>query len=374
MQQPSRAQRYSRLSLILSLSSSALSLMITVLILYSGVHLTLRNMAYRYTENPYGALLLFSLFLGLVYYVAGAPLSWLKDYWLEHRYGLSNQNMQQWLMERLKVLLLGMVLFLPLLLLFFYFFTNHPHSWWLWTATALFIFSVVLGKLAPQLIFPLFYKFEPLEDPALLERMKVLAKNGNFNLKGVYRFDMSKTTNKANAAFTGMGKGKRIIIGDTLLNTMSIDEIETVFAHEVGHYVYRHITWGLVTGTLISYGSLWLTAWLYGMSWQLFNIPAYGDVSALPLLGLILTLIQMPVTPLQNMLSRFNERQADRYALEHSTKPQAFPEALRKLAESNLSDPEPPAWEEFLFHSHPSVNRRLAYMQAFLKDKGVDVS
>ncbi len=373
MQQPSRARRYSRQALILSLSSSVLSFLITVLILYFNIHLRLREYAFQITAHPYGAVVIYAMLLGFIYFIAGAPLSWLKEYWLEHRFGLSNQSQVQWLGERLKVLLLGIILFLPLLLLFFYFFNNYPRSWWFWTATALFLFSVVLGKLAPQLIFPLFYKFEPLDDQALLNRMNRLAKNGNFNLKGVYRFDMSKTTNKANAAFTGMGKSKRIIIGDTLLNRMNIDEIETVFAHEVGHYVHRHITRGLITGTLISYGTLALTAWLYGLSWQAFGIPAYNDPSALPLLGLLLTLVSLPVNPLQNMLSRFNERQADRYAIEHSTKPEAFPEALKKLAESNLSDPEPPVWVEFLFHSHPSVNRRLDYMREFLKHKGADV-
>ncbi len=374
MQQSSRARQYSRLSLFISLASSGLSLLITLLILGGGYHITLRDIAFRHADNPYLALLIFGLLTGLIYGVAGAPLAWLGGYWLEHRYGLSNQSMGQWLFERFKMMLVGLLLFTPLFLLFYYFFSNYPQSWWFWTASALFLFSVVLGKLAPQLIFPLFYKFEPLDDPRLLQRMEALAKTGNFNLHGVYRFDMSKTTNKANAAFTGMGKSKRIIIGDTLLSQMNADEIETVFAHEVGHYVHRHITQGLLIGTLVSYGSLWLTALLYEAWRPLFNIAEHGDISGLPLLALILTLINMPLAPLQNLISRLNERQADRYAIEHSSNPRAFPEALKKLAESNLSDPEPAPWIEFLFHSHPSINRRLAYTARFLREKGVEVS
>ena len=191
------------------------------------------------------------------------PVSFIGSYWLEHRFGLSNQRFPGWIWEQVKAYFIGLVLLVPILLVFYYLLRAFPESWWFWIATILFLFSVFIGKIAPQIIFPLFYKFEPVSDDKLLKRMNRLAEMGNFSLQGVYRFDMSKTTKKANAAFTGLGKTRRIILGDTLLKNFSLDEIETVFAHEVGHYVHGHLVKAIIRGTLASYLGLFFAAYFY---------------------------------------------------------------------------------------------------------------
>ena len=231
----------------------------------------------------------------------------------------------------------------------------------------MFLFSVVIGRIAPLVIFPLFYKFEKLDDPGLLQRMEKLAKDGKFKLEGVYRFNMSKTTKKANAAFTGLGKSKRIILGDTLIEKFTQDEIESVFAHEVGHFVHKHLMIGVITGTISSYLSLFVAYKIYEAILNPIGYTGQADLAALPLLSLILTIISLVVSPLMNISSRRHERQADHYALEHSSVPIAFLTALKKLGETNLADESPHPVIEFLFHSHPSISRRLQ----FAKEQGV---
>jgi len=327
----------------------------------------LRDKVNVWFTSPYMQLLAFLFTIGAGYSLISFPLSFFGDFWLEHYYKLSNQKFAGWIWEKTKGFLVGIVLGVPILLTFYYFLLNYPQTWWFWTATVLFFFSVIIGKIAPQVIFPLFYKFEKLDDEDILTRMKSLAEKGKFALQGIYRFNMSKTTNKANAAFTGFGKSKRIILGDTLLEKFDAEEIEGVFAHEVGHYVHKHIIQGVIIGTISSYLSLYVAHILFSKVVLDYEFNGVADLAALPLLSLIITIISLITSPLSNMLSRYNERQADTYAMKNTSNPKAFIEALKKLAETNLSDPSPHPFVEFLFHSHPSIARRVKFTEGFLK-------
>jgi STE24 endopeptidase len=196
--------------------------------------------------------------------------------------------------------------------------------------------------------------------------MNRLAKLGKFNLDGIYRFNMSKNTKKANAAFTGLGKSKRIILGDTLLESFTGDEIETVFAHEVGHYAHKHLLIGIITGTVSSYLSLFLADMIYQSVVRSYHFQGIDDLAVLPILTIALTVITVIFSPISNALSRRNERQADRYALRNSSQPSAFISAMEKLAEQNLADRTPHPLVEFLFHGHPSVEKRIKFSKAIL--------
>jgi len=343
------SKKYQRLNLIFSISSTLLSLTALMAFVLLGFSEMLRDLVSTIVGSPYVQLLFFVAVAGTCFVILLFPITYLNGFWLEHRFNLSNQNFVQWLWEESKAMMVASVITLPLLEVFYFFLIEYPETWWLWFGSIMFVFSIVLGKLAPQLIFPLFYKFEKLDDPQLMVRMQRLADEGNFDLDGVYRFDISKTTKKANAAFTGFGKSKRIIIGDTLLENFSADEIETVFAHEVGHYVHKHILTGTVIGTVVTFGSLFLAASIYVKSITYFNFNGVADLAALPLLVIILSFISVLFAPINNVISRRNEYQADRYALEHSTKPWLFVVALKKLGQFNLSDPEPGGWLNFFF-------------------------
>lgn len=361
MTQQKQAKTYEKIKLILSISETILYIGLILILIFGGWTVQLRDLAAHWVHNIYLQLLVFMGLLGIIFSVFSLPLSFFGGFWLEHHYNLSNQTFLAWLWEKIKAFLVGIVLSLPILLLFYYLLRNFPDTWWLWMAAALFIFSVLIGRIAPVLIFPLFYKFEKLEDDDIVKRMEKLAKEGRFKLDGVYRFNMSKTTKKANAAFTGIGKSKRIIIGDTLLDEFSLDEIESVFAHEVGHYVHKHLMINVAVSTISSFLSLYVAHVVYNYALVQLNFNNQADLAALPLLFLILTIISLITSPLTNMLSRSHEKQADTYALKKSTNPPAFLNALKKLAKINLADESPHPVIEFLFHSHPSIRNRIRF-------------
>ncbi|MBI3587110.1 MAG: M48 family metallopeptidase [Ignavibacteriales bacterium] len=353
------AKRYARVKIIVSITGSILFFALSVTLLMTGGTSVIEQKVRDLTANDYVVFLLFAAVLGLLESVLTFPLKYYSGYHLEHKYKLSNQTLVAWLWEGVKGMLVGIPIITSLLLAFYYCLKNFGAMWWLPIGTVLFIVSVVLARLAPVLIFPLFYKFKPLDEGELKNKILALCKKVGMSVQGVFVFDMSKNTKKANAAFTGVGKSKRIILGDTLVANFTDDEIETIFAHELGHYKLKHIWVMMIVGTVSSFLGLYLTAVLYQMSLSWFGFSKIEQIAALPLLGLWLGLYSLVTSPLSNMLSRAHERAADRFAIKTSNNKQAFINALRKLAVVNLADTAPHPLIEFLFHSHPSIEKRI---------------
>jgi STE24 endopeptidase len=199
----------------------------------------------------------------------------------------------------------------------------------------------------------------PLSDDKLKERITRLSSEAGVAVENIFRFNMSKNTKKANALFTGIGKTKRILLGDTLLENYSDDEIETVVAHELGHYKKKHIIKNIFTGTAFSFLTLYLISLLYQKSLPFFGFTQITEIAALPILSLWAALIGLIQTPLTNMLSRKYEYEADKYAVLSTSNPSAFISALEKLTEQNLADKLPHPFIEWFFYSHPSVSKRI---------------
>ena len=362
---PKRVKKYNRLKIIFSIIEIVLGLALLIIIVTGGFSLRLQEIALGVSTKPYLALLIFTALLGAIEMIVMFPLEFYEGFILEHRFGLSNQTLLGWLWDEVKGLLVGIVLFTPLLLLFYFFLRNLQELWWLPVAGALFLFGVLLSRIAPTLIFPLFYKFVPLEDKDLIRRITKLAEPLGLRISGVFRFNLSKTTKKANAAFTGMGKTKRIILGDTLLENFSHDEIESVFAHELGHYKFGHIWKGILSGFLTTFVGLFLTAQLYSKSLVIFDFTSVHQLAALPLLGLFFTLYGLITMPVQNGISRHFERQADRYAIGTIGDAAPFITSMERLADMNLADKEPHPIIEFWFYSHPAVGKRIEAAKAY---------
>jgi STE24 endopeptidase len=177
---------------------------------------------------------------------------------------------------------------------------------------------------------------------------------------------MSKNTKKANAAFTGLGKSKRILLGDTLMDNYSHDEIETVVAHELGHYKRNHIVKNIIIGTAASFGTLFLIAYLYSLSIGWFGFTRLQEIAALPILSVWAMLIGLIETPLTNILSRKFEYEADQYAVSVTGKPSAFMATLNKLTEQNLADKDPHPLVEWFFYSHPSISNRVNAVRRYV--------
>lgn len=357
-------KRYSRTKLLLGLASASVSFLVVATILVSGYARTLKAWAISLWPNEYGSAVLFLAALGVIDSVATLPISFFSSYTVEHRYNLSNQTLGRWTRERLKGILVGAPFMLAVVVVLYYCLKEYGNWWWLPVSIVLTVFSVVLARIVPTFIMPLFYKFRPLEEGPLKERITTLCTHAGVRISGIFSFDMSKNTKKANAGFTGIGASKRIIIGDTLLKDFSGEEIETVFAHELGHYKHRHLLIGMVVGSVSTFAGLYITSKLYAASLGWFGFTEITDIAALPLLGVWLSLFGVVTAPLGNMLSRKHEREADAFAVFTTRKKDAFLSALRKLATMNLADPAPHPVVEFLFYSHPSISRRLAMVES----------
>jgi STE24 endopeptidase len=327
-----------------------------------GYSLSLENYLSGLTSNKYLLFILFVIVCGFFSSILFFPVNYYTDFYLEHKYNLSNQTFLQWIWEDFKGVLVSGVIGIPLLLLFYYILNRFGAFWWLPFAIILFLVSVVLARIVPVLILPLFYKVTPLDNEELKDRIRKLAADACMKLENVYKFNMSKNTKKANAAFTGLGKSKRILLGDTLLDNFSNDEIETVIAHELGHYKYKHIIKNIIIGTISSFLTLYLLSVLYNLSLSWFGFSSISQVSAIPIISLWAMLLGIIQSPISSAISRKYEYEADEYAVRNTNRPDAFKNTLEKLTEQNLGDKDPHPLVEWFFYSHPSIKKRIAYI------------
>ncbi|NOX35960.1 MAG: M48 family metallopeptidase [Calditrichaeota bacterium] len=364
-----RAKAYNRIKLVLSLIELAFTLGFLGLLSFGGFSEPLARLAREVTEQPYLQFIVFLFLLGAIQAVYGLPLSFYGGYLLEHRFGLSNQTLFQWIWQRTKGALVGLVIGLPLLLTFYFLLRHHPETWWFWLGVVLFGVMVLLARVAPVLIFPLFYKFTPLDNPELKTRLEKLLQPYGFHLEGLYRFNLSKDTRKANAAFMGMSRSKRIALSDTLLDEFEPGEIEYVVAHEVGHFYLKHLIKQLVLHVLVTFVGLYLVHVGYSAYVQWKGYSTLASLEALPFLALLMTLHTLGSAPVVNAFSRKHEFEADRFAVQASGQFQAAKSALQKLAKMNLSDEHPHPVVEFMFYTHPSIPKRIQAIETIEKEK-----
>jgi STE24 endopeptidase len=331
----------------------------------TGLSPWLRDQVYAVTQTTWLSVPLFVLGFGLPYLIITGPLTYYTGFVLPHRYDQSTQTLQEWLLDQVKELLLTGVLGLIILEIIYWLLVVAPQTWWLWTAGVMLLFAVLLSNLAPVLIFPLFFKFTPLEDEDLANRLTRLAEQAGTRVKGVYVFDLSSKTVAANAALMGLGNTRRIALGDTLVDKFSAAEIETVLAHELGHHVHHDLPLGIAVQSALTLVGFWLADRVMQWGIDIFGYTGLADPATLPLLLVALAVFGLVTMPLSNAWSRWRERLADRYALSTTNRPQAFISAMTRLANQNLAEAEPPAWVELLLHSHPSIHKRVAMAQSF---------
>jgi STE24 endopeptidase len=283
-------------------------------------------------------------------------------YRLERRYKLSTQKFRAWLWDEIKGFLVGLVLGGIVVELLYFTIRQWPQNWWLLAWGLFMMLFVVLAQLAPVVLFPIFYKFEPLENEELRRRLVVLSERAGTRVRGVYRWRLSEKSKKANAALTGLGATRRIILADTLLDNYTSDEIEAILAHELGHHVHRHILKSIFVQAAVTLFGFWAADWTlhYAVDHHLFEFVQLSDFANLPLLALVATALSFLLMPALNAYSRYNERQADRYAFESIASVEPFISSMNKLAEQNLAERTPAKGVEWFFHSHPSISRRLA--------------
>ena len=356
------ARRYGRIHLVLTLLDMAVDIVYLGLMAFvfaRPLDAWLARFEPLASEQSMLRLLaLFGVVIGL-HILVSLPLSFYSGYVVEHQFGLSNQSPRRWVrnwaLSNTLAVLLGAALNLGL----FWIIWNTGTYWWLIAAAAFFVVSVVLGQLAPVLIVPLFYKVERIDNSDLLNRMKRLAEDTGLTIEGVYRLGLSADTSKANAMLAGLGRTRRVLMGDTLLEKFTPEEIEVIFAHEIGHHVHRHIPKMIATGVVISLLGFYLLDRVL-IAWAGVPSAAAAPTASLPLVMFTLTAFTLVLAPLQNAISRHYERQCDRYALVRTNNAAAYRSAFTKLAKLNKADMEPNPIEVILLHSHPPIAKRLA--------------
>ena len=364
-QRQQEAKAYARISHRLLAVEVALSALYTAAWLFLGWSTWLKAILAGLTTSVWLLVAGFGLVFGAAYYLLELPLSYYAGFVLPHRFHLSTQTVMGWIGDQVKGTLLAAVLGGALLEAIYAVLRATPDGWWLWAGGLMLLVNVALTQLAPVLIFPLFFKFVPLgqEHAELADRLMRLAERADAHVRGVFKFDMSRRTKAANAAVVGLGNTRRIILGDTLLQEFTPDEIETVLAHELGHHVHRDIPLGIAVESVVTLGGLWLAS--LGLRWSVAVLRFAGpaDVAALPVLALVMGAYALVTMPLGNAFSRWRERRADEYALHSTNKAAAYAAALTRLANQNLSEAEPEPWVEFLLYSHPALGKRIAMAQ-----------
>lgn len=371
-----QAREYARIRRRISFTGLGISTVGVLILLFTGLGIWLRDLlrlpAWLAWQPIAGwfpwQILVYLLLVTLVYEIVTLPLSYYSSYVLPHRYKLSTMSPGAWMRDLLKGLALSLILEIFALELIYALLALQPLSWWLWVGLILLFFSVVMANLAPVLILPLFYKFTPLPEGELTERLLNLTRKAHTHVRGTYSMHLSNKTTAANAALMGLGNTRRIVIGDTMLDRYTTDEIEVVLAHELGHHVHRDI-WKLLLGqSLLMLGGLYLTNLAFhGVVEDLHAYQSLTDPATLPLLFVLIGIFSLIVMPLSNGLSRAIEYQADEYALQATHKVEAFKSAMTRLANQNLAEVEPSALVEFLFHNHPSIHKRLKHADEFAR-------
>ena len=360
-----QAKQYARIRRRLWLVDTVFSAVYALAWLFLGWTISLRTWLTTFTTNEWLLVPAFVAVFGGIYFLVNLPLGYYSGFILPHRFGQSNQTLKDWIMDQVKGLAVGTPLSLILLELLYLALRATGNMWWLWAAGGMLVFSVLMSNLAPILIMPLFNKYIPLGDEHkdLEDRLLALARQANTKVRGVFKFDMSKRTNSANAALTGVCNTRRIVLGDTLINEFSTDEIETVLAHELGHHVNRDIPLFIAFSTVSTTVGLYLAS--LGLNWAIgyFGFSSPADVAAFPALGIVLGAFGLLTMPMDNALSRWRERKADEYALQATGKREAFASAFTRLANQNLGEVDPEGWVVFLFYSHPPLGERIVRAQ-----------
>jgi len=357
-----KAKTYENEKRKISIVGSLLSLIFILLFYFSGLshYLANINLSFIYV------FLIYIILFHLISTIIGLPLGYYSSYVHEHKWGFSNYTNKTWIVDQLKSFAVSLIL-LPILLgLFFWVLWKFPETWWLVAATITTLVSIVFVTLFPVVILPIFNKYDTIEDEELTSQLSEILHKAGLQSSGFFRQDMSRQTKKENAFLAGMGKTRRVVIADNLLEHMSLSEIKSVIAHEVGHYRYSHLPKNILIGTIQQLIIFFLLNIIMKTLYPEFLTSNINNLTLFPMFSLIMSLLSsLLFGPLNNMISRYFERQADRTSLELYPDKDSFQKAMAGLANRNLSNAYPEWWVKLLYYSHPPIGERLSFAENY---------
>jgi STE24 endopeptidase len=357
----------SRFGLIESVISNAF----LVVVLFGGLLEYYDQWVNTLTNSFIGRGIIFTLLLFYLETLLGLPFSLYHNFRIENRYGFNTMTIRLWAEDLLKSIAIATVLSAAVVFVALFIVQASPHWWWLWVWVFLLVFGIFIMYISPTIIEPLFFKFEPLKTEGLEERIRTLMDKAGLKVSRVFQVDASRRSRHSNAYFTGIGRVKRIVLFDTLIEQMSQDEILAVLAHEVGHWKKRHVLKSIVLSETMAFCGLFLAFHL--ISWDglpgLIDLPQASFYARVIIIGFVGSLVMFPLTPIFSYLSRRKEREADRYASELTHHPEYLASSLVKLSRENLSNLHPHPLYAKVYYSHPPVVERIRHLREALEGK-----
>lgn len=353
-----KAKRYQRIKIQLTLVSIALDLIALLVLLLTGLSGALSDTVESWTANAYLQVLIYFAILGSAWEAISFPFDYWQGYRIEKRFDLSNQSFFGWLWDWWKSLGISAVMGLAVMEIVYALLRSTGDDWWWIAALVLVALMVILVQLAPVVFLPIFYKYRPLGREDLKEELMALSERCETPVVGVYEIDLSEKSKATNAALAGWGRTRRILLGDTMLDKFTNEEIKAVMAHELAHHRYGHIWLNIVVQTAVIFLGFFLADLFLRAGVRWFGFDSIADLGAFPMLALAFTFLSLILMVPVNALSRFFERQADRFAGRFAENGQ-LASALMKLSKQNLADPNPHPLVEFIFYGHPSIGNRL---------------
>lgn len=355
------ARRYEKQKRLAGLAGTTVSLAALLVFYFSGLSGGLAQVAAG-RSIVWTFLIYTAVFLAWMT-VIGLPAGFYGGYVLEHKWSFSTENVKGWLADQAKSFAVGLVMAWIVLALLLWIVARFPLWWWLAAGLAMAMVGVAATTLFPVVVAPLFHRYTPIEDKELVDALRgILAREG-LKSGGFFKEDMSRRTRKENAFLAGLGKTRRVVLGDTLMKNMSVPEIVSVIAHEVGHFRCRHIWKGVAAGTLQQLAVFFLLSVAMKALVPGFPGSTREVLTVLPVMLIIGGAASgFVLGPIGNAVSRHFEKQADLYAVRHVEDRHAFATALAGLADRNLGNACPARWVKLLFYTHPPVGERLSYI------------
>lgn len=348
---------HNNLSLIESLFGSLLLLVF----IYGGLLNAYNSWILSLDLSFVQAGLIFFLLLSFAGSILSLPFSLYSTFRIENKYGFNTTTLKLWITDQFKSVLISTFLMSIILTISFRIILTYPNYWWLFVWGFFFVFSLFLMYISPYVIEPLFHKFTPLEGDEFEDKIKCMLQKAGIKVSKVLKIDASKRSHHTNAYFTGIGRVKRIVLFDTLINKMTQSEMLAVLAHEVGHWKKKHILKRIVFIELMSFIGMYAAFSLLktDLLAELFQIRDATLFSEIFILGFLLSIISFPFVPLSSYFSRKHEYEADRFASALTSDPESLAVSLIKLSKDNLSNLHPhPLYAKF-YYSHPPIVERV---------------
>jgi len=359
------AKRYSSIKYALAILDTAYLFILLLLFAGFGTSKILAARLLNFTTSNYLIVTLYLFIVLIAYYLLSLPINFYHSYILEHKFCLSNQKISDWFLDQIKSGIIAYIIGIVLLGAFYYILKHNENSWWLVISVFWIFFSLILAKLTPIVIIPLFFKYKRLTDDTLRERILSLANKMKIKILDCFQIDFSKKTLKANAAFVGWGATKRVILADTLKDKYTYDEIEVILAHEFAHYRLKHLLKLILVNSLVTVICFYLIFKTSTSALTLFGLSSLSDIASLPVILIYFLLFGIITQPFANFISRRLERNADMLALKVTGLKDAFISMMEKLSNQNLADRNPHPIIKFFFFDHPPIDERINSAESF---------